>query len=68
MNKYFSDLLVEARTEKKLTQKQVAELVGVGIRTYQSWEYNERIPDAQNLLKLIKTLDLNLEDVNNSLK
>ncbi|MBO4346912.1 MAG: nucleotidyltransferase domain-containing protein [Lachnospiraceae bacterium] len=44
----------DLRTEKKLTQKQVAELVGISLRSYKSYENDE---DKQGTIKYNYILD-----------
>ena len=63
----FCDMLVEARIDKNMTQKQVATLVGVPLNTYQRWEYGVHFPDGKNILKLIEVLGVKSEDVQNLL-
>lgn len=53
----------EARIKNTLTQKELAEKMEVDIRTIQKWEAGDRTPDAKNILKLIKLLELNQEEV-----
>jgi len=62
----FKDLIKRERKKKRLTQKKVADLIGIGSRNYtlyQSWEYGQTLPDAKNLLKLIEVLGLDPEEV-----
>ncbi len=42
--KNFTEELRIARTNAKLTQKATAELLGVPLRTYESWETGKRCP------------------------
>ena len=37
--------LKELRTEKKLTQQQVADLIGISLRSYKSYENDEKNVD-----------------------
>lgn len=50
--------LKAARERKKLTQEQVAELVGVKKNTITGYEKNNRQPDVIMLKKLISVLDV----------
>lgn len=56
-------LIKERRQLLYLTQTQLAEKMEVDIRTIQKWEAGDRTPDAKNILKLIKLLELNQEEV-----
>lgn len=62
------ELLKAARTAKGMTQKQVAEAVGIQLNHYQHFEYSKRVPSTENMIKLIKTLDLNLKDIEKALE
>lgn len=44
------------RERAKLTQREVAEAVGIQIRTYQKWEGGEVKPDGYNLIRLMNYL------------
>ena len=46
------------REVNNLTQRQLAEAVGVSVRTYQKWEYGENVPDGFYLLRLMNWLDI----------
>ena len=52
----FSERLKEARENVGLTQKSIAELIGIGKPSYQKYEYNEREPDFDTLKKLCSVL------------
>lgn len=62
------DLLKLARTAKGMTQKQVAEAVGIQLNHYQHYEYSKRVPRGEIMIKLIKILDLNLDDIEKALE
>ena len=60
----FSKNLKEIRTQKGLSQKAMAELLGVSFRTYQNWELldsNHREPDLAMLCKISKALDVSFD-------
>lgn len=48
----FSVRLREIRTAKKVTQKHVAESIGLSERVYQSYELEEKEPNLRNINKL----------------
>lgn len=56
---------VNRRKALKLTQRQVADAIGVTSRTVQSWELGEYIPSLTPLqtLKLCQLLDCSVEDL-----
>ncbi|ULO06260.1 helix-turn-helix transcriptional regulator [Paenibacillus sp. 19GGS1-52] len=53
-----SSALKYERSNAELSQKQVAEMIGISVRTYQKWESGETTPDSQNLLRLMNVLDI----------
>lgn len=57
----FSERLVELRTTRNLTQKQVYEAVGMSAPGYQRYEYGQREPAYQNLLALADYFDVSLD-------
>lgn len=48
------------REERKLTQEQVAEELGVSFQAVSSWERDEYKPDTDNLIKLAEMLDVSV--------
>lgn len=62
------DIIREARIKKGLTQKEVAEAIGIQLNHYQHFEYSKRVPSGEIMIKLIKTLDLNLKDIEKALE
>ena len=48
----FSDVLQKLRKDARLTQDQIAEVLGIPKRTYGSWERDEREPDFEMLCKI----------------
>ena len=60
----FSKNLKEIRTAKGISQKEMADLLGVSHRTYQNWELldsNHREPDLSMLCKISKALDVSID-------
>ena len=51
------------REERKLTQEQVAESVGVSFQAVSSWERDEYKPDTDKLLKLAELFDVSVSRV-----
>lgn len=56
------NILAYKRKENNMTQKNVASLIGVDIRTYQFWEYGSNVPSSNNLLLLSKVLNCSIDD------
>ena len=54
----FSERLKSVRLERKLTQKQVAEGIGVAESYYQIYEYGKKEPVVSNLEKLCRCLNV----------
>lgn len=55
--------IAKAREEKNITQKQLAEKLGVLDIVLQSWEYGKQKPNGNNLTKLMQELDLSESDM-----
>ena len=62
-NLILRNLLKEARTEKKLSQNQLAEMVGVSRNTISSIETGQFNPTAKLALILCIALDKKFEDL-----
>ena len=59
----FGSLLKEARRRRQLSQREVAEQLGVAESTYANWEQGRRDPSIADLLKLMEALNLDLRDL-----
>ena len=53
---------------KRLNSKRVAEAVGIQLNHYQHFEYSKRVPSGEIMIKIIKTLDLDLNDIEKALE
>jgi len=53
----FCERLKAARIKKGLSQKNVSDYLGIIPNSYRKYEYGEREPDIEKLLKLSKYLD-----------
>ena len=53
--------LVELRTEKKVSRREVSVIIGIAERTYQRYENDERDPDASILKKLSDYYDVSAD-------
>jgi transcriptional regulator with XRE-family HTH domain len=63
MNEKFNENLRKARIEKKLTQQQVADLLGVAKSTYCQYETGASEPNILRLKKLAKILGTNIDSL-----
>lgn len=54
----FSDRLVEARKKQKLTQKLLAEMLGIGTTRLNYWEKGKREPDIEMIKQISKLLNV----------
>ena len=50
-----------ARIEKKLTQEQIAELLGVSRQTISNWENEKSYPDIISVIKMSECYDISLD-------
>lgn len=57
----FSDRLKTLRKEKKLTQKELAEQIGIKQNSYSDWENGKTEPSFENLIKLADLLEVSLD-------
>ena len=51
----------KVRAEKKLTQEQMSERMGIDLKLYQRIEYGERPISTRNLFRIARRLDVSLE-------
>lgn len=57
----FDDRLKNLRDKKKLTQKQVAEMLEINTRTYSSYENNEREPSSEVLILIADLFNVSVD-------
>lgn len=53
--------LKEVRQQHKMTQRQVAEMLGIPVRTYQNYERGVNDPDTDVLLELADYFDVTVD-------
>ncbi len=58
--------LKERRDELRLTQRQVAEKIGIAESAYQRYEYNKMEPGVSMALKIAKALNTTVEELYSS--
>ena len=51
------------REERKLTQEQVAEELGITFQAVSSWERDEYNPDTEKLIKLAELFDVSVSAI-----
>lgn len=61
--KNFSKNLKMERLARKLTQKQVAEHLGIRTQSYQAYENNVSMPNVVNLLQLSDFFGISIDDL-----
>lgn len=61
MNQFFSNTLKKLRTEKGLSQQELADKLYVTNATVSRWESGNRLPDAMMIYRLAKVLNTNVE-------
>ena len=57
----FSERLSSLRKSKKLTQKGLAELLGVTVRIVQAYEYGEKKPEIDGFLRLAEIFGVSVD-------
>lgn len=57
----FSERLRELRKERGLKQKEMAEVCGIKVRSYQQYEYDENYPTVLGLLFLADYFGVSLD-------
>jgi len=61
--KNFAKNIKIERLSNKMTQKQVANAIGITTQSYQSYEANESLPTIINLLKLCVLFNTSIDDL-----
>lgn len=62
-NKEIGQYLRQKRTEKKLTQAQLAKEFGVTYQAVSRWETGESIPDIETLMMIADYYEVNVDDI-----
>ena len=63
MGEYFNENLKEARERRSMTQKEVADIIGVAKSTYSLYESGNRDPNVQTIKKIADTLNVSADDL-----
>ena len=56
----FADKVLNRRTEKRMTQEELGDLIGTNRKTIRSYEYGNSRPHNSTMIKLAKALDVSL--------
>lgn len=59
----FSERLVQLRKQHHLSQKELAEAIGVVARAYQRYEHGEREPQLSTLIRIADFYRISLDDL-----
>ena len=62
MGEHFNENLRAARERKNMTQKEVADNIGVAKSTYSLYESGNREPNVQTIKKIADTLNVSADD------
>ena len=66
--KTFRDKVIEHRAALGLSQQQLADKAGIGVRTIGNYESGARLPYAAQLYKLAKALGVSVKDIFSTLQ
>ena len=58
---YFHERLKELRINSALLQKDIAELLGVSVRTFQGWETGRSEPSIEKIIKIAEVFQVSLD-------
>lgn len=61
MNNLFCQRLKALRLEKGVTLKEISSCIGVGLMTYAHYEYGDREPSFETLIKLCNYFDVSAD-------
>ena len=59
----FSNKLIQTRLKQGLTQKQLAKLIGVSIRTYKKYETGVTLPKITTIRKIVIALETTADEL-----
>ena len=58
---YFHERLKELRINSALLQKDIAELLGVSVRTFQGWETGRSEPSIEKIIKIAEVFQVSVD-------
>ena len=59
----FGKQIKQMRLERKLTQEQMAELLGVSRQAVSNWENNKNLPDLELIISMSRLFSVSLDDL-----
>ena len=59
----FANTMYNIRKERDITQKELADLIGVSDRTISKWENGSSVPDLETIKKLCKELEISPDSI-----
>ena len=59
----FGKQIKQMRLERKLTQKQMAEQLGVSRQAVSNWENNKNLPDLELIISMSRLFSVSLDDL-----
>lgn len=59
----FAKNLKNERISRGMTQKEVADLIGIKTQSYQAYENNVALPNVLNLLKIVEIFKISIDDL-----
>lgn len=57
----FSERLIYLRKERKISQKKIAEAIGMSEQAYQKYEYNKREPGEKKLIAIAEYYNISID-------
>ena len=57
----FSERIKELRTERGLKQREMADICGIKLRSYQGYEYGKLYPEVSGLIEIAKFFDVSTD-------
>lgn len=60
---FFTDNLKALRKQKKLTQKELAEQIGIKQNSYSDWENGKNEPSLDNIIKLAEVFYVTTDEL-----
>ena len=65
---FYNEKLFEFRKNKKLSQEELAEKIGVSRQSIYAWESGKSVPDIENMSKLCQILEIKTSDLTNGVE
>lgn len=59
----FGKQIKQMRLERKLTQEQMAEQLGVSRQAVSNWENNKNLPDLELIISISRLFSVSLDDL-----